>query len=91
MGKEKEKEQPIIFDEGNDPVNWKEDWKDMPEFIQKDESSFQSIIVHFENKEDMDAFAKLVGQNITHRTKSIWYPKYNRERPSNYIYAQEGE
>lgn len=75
----------------DEQLKWKEEWKDMPEFLQKDESAYQSIIVHFENQEDMEAFSSLIGQKITRRTKSIWYPKYNREKPSNFMYIQEDE
>lgn len=81
---------PSLFDL-DDVKKWSEEWKDMPEFVQRDMSPFQSIIVHFESEEDMKEFSKVIGQNITHRTKSIWFPKYNRERPSNYIYDQENE
>jgi len=65
---------------------WKKDWKNMPEFIQEDANSYQSILIHFEGKEDREEFAKLIDQVLTDFTKSIWYPKYDRERPSKYIY-----
>lgn len=50
------------------------EWTGMPEFDQGDKTSDRSIIVHFENSAMVAAFAKLVGQNITDKTKSIWYP-----------------
>lgn len=59
---------------------WKKEWQDMPEFIQEDLTPFKSVIVHFENREDMDSFAKLVEQRITKKTKFIWYPKVKIER-----------
>ena len=68
---------------------WKKEWWDMPEFIQEDAPPFQSVIVHFECEEDRDEFAKLLDQQITSLTKSMWFPKYNREKPSNYIYLYE--
>jgi hypothetical protein len=55
--------------------NWEEHWKGMPEFVQKDKPPFKSIFLHFRNKEDYVAFAKLIEQNLTDKTKSIWYPK----------------
>lgn len=58
-----------------DLILWKKEWKGMPEFIQEDLSSMQSILVHFANKEDRGNFSKLVKQTITAQTKSIWFPK----------------
>lgn len=60
---------------------WQEDeWQDMPEFTQEDLTPGKSIIVHFETKEDMDAFAELTDQKITMKTLSIWYPKAEIQR-----------
>ena len=30
--------------------------------------------IRFATKEDMDEFAKIIGQKITDRTKAIWHP-----------------
>jgi hypothetical protein len=68
---EEEKEQ-LCLDDGH---NWKEHWTGMPEFTQKDKKTHKTIFVHFRNKEDYKAFAKLIEQNLTDKTKSIWYPK----------------
>jgi len=54
---------------------WEDDWQDMPEFVQEDQSQFKSLIVNFKDKKDMEEFARLVGQRITFKTQSIWYPK----------------
>jgi len=55
-----------------DPVA---EWQGMPEFENEDLTSDSSIIVHFAKPEDRAAFAKLVEQTITEKTRSIWYPK----------------
>lgn len=57
--------------------NWEEHWidKGMPEFVQKDNPPYKTIYLHFRNEEDYKSFAKLVKQNLTNKTKSIWYPK----------------
>lgn len=55
-----------------------EEWKGMPEFEQEDKTSEFSLIVHFASKRDAEAFAKLVKQSITDKTKSIWYPAQKR-------------
>jgi hypothetical protein len=56
------------------PEWWREHWKGMPEFVQNDLTPFATIYVHFENREDMSAFSKLVNQTITSNTRAIWYP-----------------
>ena len=40
-------------------------WKGMPEFSHQDLDPYASVLVHFANKDDMAAFAKLIGQRIS--------------------------
>jgi hypothetical protein len=54
---------------------WKNHWQDMPEFEQEENKTYKTISVHFRNEDDYKAFAKLISQNLSDRTKSIWYPK----------------
>jgi hypothetical protein len=54
---------------------WKELWIGMPDFTQVDQQAFQSINVHFRNREDRNQFAELVGQKITNDTQYVWFPK----------------
>jgi hypothetical protein len=72
MKKANEVEQPAFFEMKE---WWEDHWQGMPEFVQKDLMPAKTIYVHFESKEDMAAFAKLVGQTIGPNTKSIWYPE----------------
>jgi hypothetical protein len=60
--------------------DWQSHWDGagMPEFIQPDHKPFQTIRVHFENQEDVDMFAELVGQRITAKTKYIYYPEHEK-------------
>jgi hypothetical protein len=51
------------------------EWRGMPEFNQPDNGAIKQIIVSFDSEEGIEEFAKLVGQNITKKTKSIWFPK----------------
>ena len=51
------------------------EWTDMPEFNQEDLRPKHQIIVSFKNAEDREAFANLLGQKITEKTKSLWYPE----------------
>lgn len=63
----------IDFDEW-----WKVEWQGMPEFVQGDLTSWKSLYVHFESREDLMEFAKLVEQPMTGETKSIWFPQKSR-------------
>jgi len=86
----KDKQESLFGDLGQFE-SWRKEWKNMPEFEMEDLTSEQKIIVHFENLEDRDAFAELVGQQILSTTKSIWYPKMNPTRFMNKRYIDEEE
>lgn len=59
-------------EEENDP---RKEWEHMPEFVQEKDEPYQKIIVRFACQEDVEEFAKLIGQKITPKTTSIWHPK----------------
>ncbi len=54
------------------------EWQGMPEFEQRDLTAFRSIHVHFKCREDAEAFAELVGQDIGEKIRSIWYPEVEK-------------
>jgi hypothetical protein len=87
----KQENQVNLFDELNVEESWKEHWKDMPEFQNHDVSPFQSIIVHFKSEEDRKLFATLIEQNLTYKTKAIWFPKKNDLPPKNFVYSTTKE
>lgn len=68
---------------------WKKEWWGMPEFLQEDLTPHQSILVHFENEEAVEEFAKLTEQTITKLTKSVWFPKAEFETKYNKRYVDE--
>lgn len=70
-GKDK---QADLFDM-DELLNWKEHWKDMPEFEQKDLMPHRQVIVSFRNDSDLKRFSSLIGQQITDKTKSLWFPE----------------
>lgn len=80
-------EQPAatLFDgwEESQEAEWKRYWKGMPEFVQEDNHPYMKIYVSFRNEEDYNEFAELVGQKLSKKTKSIWYPKL--ERDANFL------
>ena len=55
--------------------SWEREWKQMPEFNQKDAQLYREVLVRFLTKEDFEKFCALIGQRLTENTKSIWYPK----------------
>ena len=67
---------------------WQKEWQGMPEFVQENLKPLKTIYVHFEDKKDIEAFSKLVGQQITEHTQYIWYPKHKNEK-SGYVYTDE--
>jgi len=54
--------------------NEKGEWGDMPEFDNEDLRPYRQIIVSFKNEADIEEFKKLINQNITDKTISIWFP-----------------
>jgi hypothetical protein len=68
---------------------WKEHWKDMPEFIQEKQEPYAKIIFRFNNEGDLQEFAELIGQKLTKKTKSAWHPQLIRGLDSNKRYSDE--
>jgi hypothetical protein len=62
-----------FFEEGPDAPE--DVWKGTPEFQQDDKTSVKAVLVHFECMEAYEEFQKLIGQKLTEKTKSIWYPE----------------
>ena len=65
------------------------EWVGMPEFNQGDRTAFQSIVIHFQTQADVDAFAALVKQPITPKTRSLGFPATVEERYADKAYVQE--
>jgi negative regulator of genetic competence, sporulation and motility len=63
------KQERLVEEEIND------EWFEMPEFEQNQHDEYLKIIVRFEDKNAVIEFSKLIKQNITDKTKSIWYPQ----------------
>jgi len=63
-----------LFEQEEVLKDWQKEWKDMPEFVQEKKEPYSKIIVRFDSEEDLQEFAKLIGQKLTNKTKSIWYP-----------------
>ena len=68
------------------PEWWEDHWKDMPEFVQKNMKEFACINIRFESEKDLREFSNLIGQKLTRKTKSIWYPFKSHWGGNNYKY-----
>jgi hypothetical protein len=68
---------------------WEKEWVGMPEFIQKDKEPCQKIIVNFETYEDVLMFAKFLNFNVTKKTKTIWFPIKEKDKPKEYAYVDK--
>jgi hypothetical protein len=73
----------------NDGVDYEKEWQGMPEFNQEDLGGIQKIAVNFKTREDVIEFKKLIGQNITDRTRSIWYPEAEKLKLNEEVYRDE--
>jgi hypothetical protein len=58
--------------------DWMDEWKDMPEFVQNKQEPYAAFNVRFRCQADLDEFARLIGQKLTRKTKSIWHPPLPR-------------
>ena len=76
-----------LFEEEDE--HWTKEWQDMPEFVQEDLTSFRKIVVHFKNNDAVDKFSKLIGQKITPKQPSLWYPEVEPRRYANKKYIDE--
>lgn len=63
--------------EGTDP---EEEWNGMPECDNDDISAWRQVIVSFSCQDDIDKFAKLIGQKFTDKTNATWFPKVADEK-----------
>ena len=84
LGKE---EQGNLFPDHEN--SWQKEWHDMPEFIQENKEPIKQLIVSFETFKDYQDFAKLIGQNLTSKTRSVWFPKAIIDRIVDKKYIDE--
>jgi hypothetical protein len=68
---------------------WVEEWQGMPEFCQHDLRPMKSVIVHFDSLSNYYEFANRIGQSVTPKTKSLWYPELEFDSFINKRYRRE--
>lgn len=69
----------ILDDDDTTPY----EWDDMPEFVQEANGAYEEVTVRFRNQEDLEEFAKLIGQPAIagpkkKTKKSTYYPAVDR-------------
>jgi len=67
---------------GEEEAETPHQWDSMPEFDQKQNEAWKCIKVRFRNEADLLAFAELIGQTVTPKTKGVWYPPADKSKNS---------
>lgn len=84
--------QSLFVLDGTEEETTPYDWDGMPDFNQPQAEAHKMIKIRFRNEEDYREFAELIGQrNMTHRTKSIWYPVLDKKAHSLMRYIDEDQ
>ena len=76
---------PIFTRDGENKAA--EHWQGMPEYDTTDKTAFRTLPVHFKDQAAVDAFAALVSQKLTDRTRSLWFPQIEIETTAEKRYA----
>jgi hypothetical protein len=84
--------QSLFVLDGTEEETTPYDWDGMPDFNQPQAEAHKMIKIRFRNEEDYREFAELIDQrNMTHRTKSIWYPVLDKKAHSLMRYIDEDQ
>jgi hypothetical protein len=73
--------------------NARDEWAGMPEYENENQRPVHAVRVNFATVADMHAFAAFIGQTLTEKTVSVWWPaKVKGERaPTETGYVQGAE
>lgn len=50
-------------------------WGGMPEFEQKDEQGFRTIVIHFIDEAAVEKFIEVTGLHVSDKARYLWYPE----------------
>lgn len=56
-------------------------WRGMPSYSVENLEAKKQLLINFRSEEDMLAFAEVLKQKLTPKTKSVWWPE--REKDTN--------
>lgn len=88
MAKKKIKPPADIF-EFDDADEYETEFRGMPEFNQPDNGAFRQIIISFDDQDGVDKFEALIGQSLTKKTKSLWFPPRATNKVVDLFYFDE--
>jgi len=74
---------------GNEQFDYEKEWQNMPEFIQPEASGVKIISVHFASLDAVQDFANLINQQLTIKTRAIWFPSRARQNLKSLIIKDE--
>ncbi len=81
-----------LFDD-IETIPWLKEWQNMPEYDVQDLAPKYQVIINFACAEDVQDFAKLLGQSISSngakQMKSFWFPEQEIGRMTNKRYKDE--
>jgi hypothetical protein len=59
----------------HDDYKWRQYWLGMPDYKQDSKDTFRTVHIKFRSPEHYAEFSKLIGQDMTEKTKAIWHPE----------------
>lgn len=65
---------------GGEVVDPAQEWQGMPEFVQPDTMPYRTINVHFNDDAAVQDFARIIGQELTDKTKYVWHPEQKPQK-----------
>ena len=85
------KQEPL-FPLPETPDPWAEHWRGMPEFVTEKTREFAKIIIRFRTQEDLDDFARLIGQKLNKNSQCTWHPELPPpDRLNKLVYVDDDE
>ena len=59
------------------------------DYLNDDKTGFKTILLHFPDQDAIDDFCKLINQNMTPKTKFLWYPKEPEDEVADLQYEEK--
>lgn len=69
--------------------SWRDLWRGMPHFEQRDARPAHTITVNFMSYDDVREFARRLALTVTSATDSVWFPPDVVDAPSEWEYSDE--
>lgn len=64
-------------------ADWREEWRGMPEFVQERSREYAKLTIRFRSEEDLQDFARLIGQKLNKKSQCTWHPELKRGELGN--------